>query len=181
MKSRIKEKYYKEVVPKMKERFGYKNDLAVPKIIKVTINVGIGRYRQDEKAIEDIEKGLTLIAGQKPSFTQAKKSIASFKTRTGQPVGLKTTLRGKRMYDFIDRLISLALPRARDFRGLEQKSIDQGGNLNIGVKEHIIFPEISHENIRTIFGMEATLTTSAQSYEEGLELFRLLGFPIKIS
>lgn len=164
----------------MKEKFGCQNELAVPRIIKVTLNTGIGRWRQDEKAVEEIERGLGLMAGQKPVFAQAKKAISSFKTRIGQPLGLKVTLRGRRMYDFIDRLISLTLPRMRDFRGLEPRSVDEGGNLSIGIREQIVFPEISHEHIKTVFGVEVTLTTSAKSHDEGLELFRLLGFPIKL-
>ncbi len=177
--SRIQEKYNKTVIPKMRERFGYGNDMAVPRISKVTINTGIGKYRQDQKATEEIENDLSSLAGQKAVFTQAKKAISSFKTRIGQPVGLRVTLRGKRMYDFIDRLISLALPRSRDFRGLKMTAVDDGGNLNIGIPEQIIFPEISHENVRTIFGLEVSVTTDAKNREEGLELFKLLGFPIK--
>ena len=178
-KNRIQEKYIKEVIPKMKERFGYKNNLAVPKILKVNVNSGIGKYLQEQKTIEEIEKDLALITGQKAVFTRAKKAISSFKTRAGQPVGLKVTLRGRRMYDFIDRLISLALPRARDFRGLPSTTIDQKGNLNIGIREQIIFPEISHEHVKTIFGLEISVTADAKNKEEGVELFKLLGFPIK--
>lgn len=177
--NRIQEKYNKEVIKKMKEKFGWRNDLAVPRIKKATLNVGIGRFKQDQKIVEEIEKTLAAISGQKPVYTQAKKAIASFKTRVGLPIGLKVTLRGHRMYDFIDRLISLALPRTRDFRGLEIKSVDKNGNLNIGIKEQIVFPEVSHENVKTIFGLEIALTLNAKSKEEGLELFRLLGFPIK--
>lgn len=177
--SRLREKYIKEVIPKMRAHFGYKNKMAVPRILKVTVNTGIGKYRQEEKVIEEIEKDIALITGQKAVPTQAKKAISSFKTRIGQPVGLKVTLRGRRMYDFIDRLISLALPRARDFRGLPKDSIDQRGNLNIGIREQITFPEISHEQVRTIFGLEISITTNAKNKEEGIELLRLLGFPLK--
>jgi len=177
--NRVKAKYQKEIIPAMKAKFGYSNDLAVPKILKVTINTGIGKYRGDQKAFEEIEKSLDILVGQKAVYAQAKKAISTFKSRIGQPIGLKVTLRGERMYDFIDRLISLSLPRVRDFRGLEKKAVDKQGNLNIGIKEQIVFPEISHENIKVIFGLEVALTTSAKSHEEGLELFRLLGFPIK--
>lgn len=177
--SRIQEKYKKTVIPKMKERLGYDNDLAVPKILKVTVNTGIGKYRSEQKVIEEIEKDLAFITGQKAVFTQAKKAISSFKTRVGQPVGLRVTLRGQRMFDFIDRLISLALPRSRDFRGLNASAIDSQGNLNIGIPEQIIFPEISHENVRTIFGLEVSITTNAKSRQEGVELFKFLGFPLK--
>ena len=163
----------------MKEKFGYKNNMAVPRIEKVIINTGIGRFRENKNAIEEIEKVLTLISGQHPVFTQAKKAIANFKTRLGMKVGLKVTLRGQRMYDFLEKLISFALPRSRDFRGLEQKSVDQKGNLTVGIKEHMIFSEISHEEVKTIFGLEVCISTNAKSREEGLELFRLMGFPIK--
>jgi len=175
----LQEKYKKEVIPEMKKIFGYKNNLAVPRIEKATVNVGIGKFNQDEKAVEEIVSDLALITGQKPVFTKAKKAIAGFKIRQGLKVGLKVTLRGQRMYDFIERLIFLALPRSRDFRGIDQKSVDQNGNLSIGIKEIIIFPEISHENIRNIFGLEVTITTTAKTQKEGMTLFRLLGFPIK--
>ncbi len=175
----IKEKYQKEVLPKMKEKFGLTNDLAVPRILKVTLNTGVGRLRQEKENMEEIVKDLTLISGQKPVFTLAKKAISSFKTRKGQPIGLKVTLRGQRMYDFLDRLVNLALPRTRDFRGLPESAVDENGNLNIGIKEQIIFPEVSHEHVRLIFGLEVAITTNAKSHEKGLWLFKLLGFPIK--
>ncbi|MBU2037254.1 50S ribosomal protein L5 [Patescibacteria group bacterium] len=177
--NRLQEKYLKEVIPAMKEKFGYRNDLAVPKILKVTINSGVGRFKQDQKIVDEIANDITQIAGQKAVFTLAKKAIASFKTRQGQAVGLKVSLRGRRLYDFLDRLISLALPRTRDFRGLAVKAVDDKGNLNIGIKEQIIFPEISHENVKTIFGLEVCVTTNAKNQKEGIELFKLLGFPIK--
>lgn len=179
MNQRLQEKYEKEVVPAMQARFDLKNKMAVPKILKATINSGIGKWRQEQKVIDEIEKDLTMIAGQKAVFTQAKKAISSFKTRVGQPLGLRVTLRGRRMYDFLDHLISLALPRTRDFRGLAKKAVDSEGNLNIGIKEQIVFPEISHENVKTIFGFEIAVTTNAKSREKGLELFKLLGFPIE--
>jgi len=177
--NRIQEKYNQEVVPAMMQKYGYKNKMAVPRIVKITLNSGIGKYREDKNAIEEIEKDLTMIAGQKAVSTRAKKAISSFKTRIGQVVGVRVTLRGAKMYDFIDRLVSLALPRTRDFRGLSAKAIDQKGDLTVGIKEQIIFPEISHENVRTIFGFQVCLTTTAKTKEEGLELYKLLGFPIK--
>ncbi len=177
--NRLQEKYLKKAVPALRESLGLRNDLAVPKILKVTLNTGVGRFRQDQKVIEEIANDLTQITGQKAVFTQAKKAVASFKTRQGQVIGAKVTLRGRRMYDFLDRLVGLALPRTRDFRGLSAKAVDQGGNLNIGIKEQIIFPEISHEHVRTIFGLEVCVTTNAGSQEKGLELFKALGFPIK--
>jgi len=177
----LEEKYKKEVVPKMKEKFGFKNDFSVPGIEKVVINVGIGSAvaSKDEKARESIEKDITLITGQKPLVTLAKKAIAAFKTREGMPVGLKVTLRGKRMYDFVSRLINVVLPRTRDFRGLNSKSIDVDGNLSIGIKEHLIFPEISQEDIRRIFGLEITVVTHIKNKEQALELYKLIGFPVK--
>ena len=175
----LQEKYQKEIIPKMKEKFGYKNDLAVPRIEKTIVNVGIGSILGDEKAQELISKDLVLITGQKPVPTLAKKAIAGFKTRQGMAVGLKVTLRGKRMFDFLSRLINIALPRTRDFQGLSAKSIDQGGNLTIGIKEHIIFPEVSEQDIKRIFGFEITIVTNARTREQALELFKLLGFPIK--
>jgi large subunit ribosomal protein L5 len=176
----LQEKYQKEVIPAMKEKFGYKNDLAVPRIKGTIVNVGIGSSAlKDEKTQEIISKDLTLITGQKPVPTLARKAIAGFKTRKGMVVGLKITLRGKRMFEFLSRLINIALPRTRDFRGLSPKSIDQGGNLTIGIKEHIIFPEILGEDIKKIFGLEVTVISNAKTRKEALELFKLLGFPIK--
>jgi large subunit ribosomal protein L5 len=177
----LREKYKKEVIPKMKQKFGYKNDFSVPKIEKVVINVGIGStvVAKDEKAQESITKDIILITGQKPLVTLAKKAISAFKVREGMPVGLKVTLRKKRMYDFLFRLINIVLPRTRDFRGLSAKSIDGGGNLNIGIKEHLIFPEISQDDIRRIFGLEITVVTHIKDKEQALELYKLMGFPIK--
>lgn len=176
---RLKEKYIKEVIPAMKEKFGYKNDLAVPRIEKVVINTGFNPVIKNEKTQGDIINDLSLITGQKPVPCQAKKGIAGFKTREGMIVGSKVTLRGGRMYDFLEKLIHVVLPRGRDFHGLEQKNIDQNGNLNIGIKEQIIFPEISAESAKNIFGLEVSVATNAKDYKKGLELFRRLGFPIK--
>ncbi len=176
---RLQEKYKKEIVSAMMKKFGYKNVLAVPQVEKVVINTGIGKFRDNKNALEEIHHALVAISGQQPVYTLAKKSIASFKTRQGMKVGLKVTLRGKRMFDFLERLIGATLPRTRDFRGLELKSIDKKGNLAIGIKEYIIFPEISHEEVKTIFGLEVCVATNARNHEEGLELFRLMGFPIK--
>ncbi len=175
----LREKYKKEVIPAMRERFGYKNDLAVPKIEKVVVNAGIGKFLKDEKAQETIINDLAKITGQKPVYTLARKAISGFKIRKGMKVGLKVTLRKKRMYDFLDRLIHVAIPRIRDFRGIPEKSIDKEGNLSIGIKEHIIFPEIAHEDVKLIFGFEVTIVTNAKTREEAIELFKLLGFPIK--
>jgi len=175
----ILEKYQKEVVSQMKEKFGYKNNMAVPRIVKVVVNTGIGRALKDEKIQEAIARDLAMITGQKATPTLARGAISGFKIREGMVVGLKTTLRGKRMYEFLDRLVGGAIPRIRDFRGLSEKLIDKGGNLNIGIKEHIIFPEIANEDVRYIFGLEVAVVTNAEKREEAVELFRLLGFPIQ--
>jgi len=177
--SDLKQKYIKEVIPKMKEKFDYKNNLAVPKIMKTVVNVGIGNILKDEKNQELISKELALITGQKPMPTQARKAIAGFKVREGMIIGLKVTLRGEKMFDFLSRLINVAIPRTRDFRGFSSKSVDKGGNLTMGIKEHIIFPEASQEDIKRIFGLEVTVVTASKNREEALELFKLLGFPIK--
>ncbi len=176
----ILEKYKKEVILAMKEKFGYQNDLAVPKIIKVVVNTGIGKALKNEKMQETISKDLAMITGQKPVPCLARGAISGFKIREGMVVGLKTTLRGKKMYEFLDRLVGATIPRIRDFRGLLEKSIDKEGNLTIGIKEHIIFSEIAHEDVRLIFGLEITVVTNAKDRNEAVELFRLLGFPIKV-
>ena len=176
----LQDKYIKEAIPKMRERFDYKNDMAVPRIVKVVVNTGIGKALKDEKIQETIARDLAVITGQKAVPTLAKSAISGFKIREGMVVGLKTTLRGKRMYEFLDRLVGAAIPRIRDFRGLSEKLIDKGGNLNIGIKEHLIFPEIAHEDVRYIFGLEVAVVTNAKKREEAVELFRLLGLPIKV-
>lgn len=175
----LKDRYFKQVVPAMKEKFGYKNILAVPRIVKVVINTGFNPNDKDKKIQKEIIDNLTLIAGQKTVQCQAKKSEAGFKIRQGMIIGAKVTLRGQRMYDFLDRLINIVLPRSRDFRGLPKKNIDQAGNLNIGIKEQIIFPEISTENTKNIFGFEIAVVTTDKGRKQGIELFRLLGFPIQ--
>jgi len=179
MTPRLLEKYRKTVISAMKEKFGYKNSMAIPKIEKVVLNVGVGRLLKDSKATDHIVKDIATLTGQHPSTRKARKSIAGFKIREGMPVGIAVTLRGSRMYDFIDRLISIALPRSRDFRGLDIKNIDGGGNLNIGIKEHTIFPEISYESLRDIFSLQITVATTAKTRGEGIELLKLIGFPLK--
>ncbi|MDP3963608.1 MAG: 50S ribosomal protein L5 [bacterium] len=173
------EKYKKTVVPQLAKEFGFKNAMAAPRIEKVTINIGIGKYLRDEKVLVDIERDLARISGQKPVRTKAKKAIASFKTRQGMDIGFKITLRGKRMWDFLERMVSAALPRTRDFRGIPEKAVDQSGNLSVGIKEHFVFPEASGDDVKTIFGFQVIVTTTAQEREHGLKLFKLLGFPIK--
>lgn len=162
----------------MQAKFGYKNVMAIPKVTKVVVNAGVGRLR-DEKERQEVEKYLMLITGQKPSPRPARQAIAAFKTRKGLIVGYLVSLRGRRMYDFLSRLIDVALPRTRDFQGLETKSFDEKGNLTIGVKEHIVFPEMIGEDYRLLFGLEVTVVTSAKKREEGVELLRLMGFPVK--
>lgn len=177
--------YKKQVIPAMMQRFGYKSPMAVPRIGKVVVNTGFGRLvaglssEEQKKAREAIVQDLAFICGQKPVFRTAKKSISGFKLRKGQIIGAVVTLRRKRMYDFLERLIHIALPRSRDFRGIDPKSIDALGNLTIGIKEHIVFPEISPEKVRHIFGLEITVVTNAKTREEGIELLKLMGFPIK--
>lgn len=176
---RLLEKYKKEVIPEMKQKFAYKNVMAVPKIKQVVLNAGIGRFLNQKEVVDKIAQDLAVITGQKPVFTQAKSAIAGFKIRQGQKIGLKVTLRSQRMWDFLDRLVFLALPRTRDFHGLASKSVDRQGNLTIGIKEHIVFPEASSENIKQIFSFQVCISTNAKNQEQGLSLFQLLGFPIK--
>lgn len=182
---RLKEKYTKEVIPAMMEKFGYKNVMAVPRIEKVVINTGFGKMivsktsGEQKKAYELILDDLGLICAQKPILTKAKKSISGFKIREGMPVGASVTLRGRKMYDFLERVIYIALPRFRDFRGIDLKSFDKEGNLTIAVREHIVFPEVSSEKAKNIFGFEITVVTTTKNREHGIGLLRLLGFPIK--
>lgn len=179
--SELQEKYNKEIVPRMMEKFGYKNKMAVPKIEKVVINCGVGRIvgaGGSEAILENIKKDLAAICGQAPQSVKAKKSISAFKSRKGMLSGFKVTLRGRRMYDFLSRLVKIALPRTRDFRGIDQKSFDEAGNLTIGIKEHIVFPEVSAEDVKNIFGFELTICIDS-SRQEAIELLKLLGFPIK--
>jgi len=178
--TRLQEKFIKEVIPKMREKFGYKNDLAVPKIGKAVINIGFNKdISGDKKFLEIMEDNLRRITGQKPMQNKAKKAISAFKIREGMIIGMTVTLRGKRMYDFVDKIINIVLPRFRDFRGLEKKSVDAQGNLTIGVREQIVFPEISPDEVEKVHGMEMTIQTTAKNKEEGYEVLRLLGFPFK--
>lgn len=177
--SRLLNKYRKEVIPALQKDFSIKNVMAVPKVEKVVINVGIGKIAKDDKMVGKIGQDLTKLTGQKPVFRKAKKSIASFKVRQGMNIGLMATLRGKRMYDFMDRLISIALPRSKDFRGIDPRNFDKNGNLNMGVKESSVFPEVTYETLKDIFSLEVTVTTTAKNREKGMALLRHLGFPIK--
>jgi large subunit ribosomal protein L5 len=182
---KLREKYNKEVILWMMEKFGYKNRLQVPSIRKVVLNTSFGKEAagktgsEREKIQNFILQDLALIAGQKPNLVKSKKSIAGFKLREGLEIAAVVTLRKQRMWDFLERLIYLSLPRSRDFKGIDPKSIDKNGNLSIGFKEHVSFPEIFTEKEKTIFGLQITITTNAKNKEEGLELFKLLGFPMK--
>lgn len=175
----LKEKYQKKVVPEMQKSFGYKNKLQVPRLEKVTVNVGTGKIIKDANSLEEIEKSLASICGQSPVATKAKTSIAGFKIRQGMEIGMKVTLRGNRMWDFLDKLINVVLPRVRDFQGIKKSAIDQSGNINIGIKEHLVFPEIVPEDVRNMFSLQVTVSTSAKDRKAGEELFKLLGFPMR--
>ncbi len=174
---RLKQRYDAEIAKAMTEKFGYKNALEVPKLDKVTLNMGVGEASQDKKKVQTAAEEMEKISGQKPVITKAKKSIAQFKLREGMPIGCKVTLRRDRMFEFMDRLVTIAMPRIRDFRGLNPKSFDGHGNYAMGVKEQIIFPEISYDQIEKVRGMDIIVTTTAKTDEEARELLRLFGFP----
>ena len=174
---RMKQRYDDVVVKALTEKFAYTNRFAVPKIEKITLNMGVGEGSQDKKKVQIALAEMELIAGQKPVVTKAKKSIAGFKLREGMPIGVKVTLRGAQMYEFLDRLVTIAMPRIRDFRGLNPKSFDGRGNFAMGLKEQIIFPEISYDQIDTVRGMDVIVTTSANTDDEARELLRQFGFP----
>ena len=174
---RMRKLYDDKIVKAMTEKFGYKNAMEVPKIEKITLNMGVGEATQDKKKVEAAAAEMELIAGQKPVVTKAKKSIAQFKLREGMPIGCKVTLRRERMYEFLDRLVTVAMPRIRDFRGLNPKSFDGRGNYAMGVKEQIIFPEISYDRIEKVRGLDIIVTTTAKTDDEARELLRLFGFP----
>ncbi|HCL57328.1 MAG TPA: 50S ribosomal protein L5 [Spirochaetia bacterium] len=173
------ETYKKEIVPALKNEFNYKSVMAVPKIAKIVVNVGLGQAVNEKNLINTVEKELVQIVGQKPLKTRAKKSIAGFKLREGQEIGLKVTLRGKKMYDFLTKLTQVALPRVKDFEGIPANSFDGRGNYTLGLKEHIIFPEINYEKVEKIIGMDITIVTSAEKDEEAKRLLVLLGMPFR--
>ena len=176
---RMKAKYDAEIVKAMTEKFGYKNRLEVPKIEKITLNMGVGEATQDKKKVEQAASEMELIAGQKPVVTKAKKSIAQFKLREGMPIGVKVTLRRERMYEFLDRFVTVALPRVRDFRGISGKAFDGRGNYNIGVKEQIIFPEIEYDKVDALRGLNISITTTAKNDAECKALLSGFRFPFK--
>jgi len=179
MAARLKEHYSKSVIPALKKEFGYKNLMAVPKVEKVSINIGLGEATQTPKLMDGAVNELSQIAGQKPIITKAKKSIAAFKLREGMSIGAMVTLRGDRMYEFLDRLMNVALPRVRDFRGVSSKSFDGRGNYTLGVKDQLIFPEIDYNKVEKIKGMNISITTTAKTDAEGLALLKNLGMPFR--
>jgi large subunit ribosomal protein L5 len=178
-RSRLKERYQKEIIPSLMKEFSYKNPMQVPRLSKVVLNVGMGEAITNIKLLDAAANELALLTGQHPVMTKAKKSIAGFKLREGTPIGCKVTLRGERMYEFLDRLLSVALPRIRDFRGVSTKGFDGSGNFTIGIKEQLIFPELKYDEIVAIHGMDITIVTTAGSNEEGRSLLRYFGMPFR--
>ena len=177
MSSRLKEQYQSEIVEALKKKFEYKNIMEVPKLDKIVINMGVGEAKENAKVLDSAVKDLETITGQKVVLTRAKNSVANFKIREGMPIGCKTTLRGEKMYDFMDRLVNLALPRVRDFRGVSADSFDGRGNYALGVKEQLIFPEIEYDKVDKVRGMDIIFVTTAKTDEEGRELLRLFNMP----
>ncbi|XCH49464.1 50S ribosomal protein L5 [Thermodesulfovibrio sp. 3462-1] len=176
---RLKEKYYKEIIPALMKKFNYKNVMQAPRLDKIIVHVTLGEAIQNIKLLDAAEKQLALITGQKPVITKAKRALAAFKLKKGMPIGCKVTLRKDRMYEFLDRLISLALPRIRDFRGISPKSFDGRGNYSFGIKEQFIFPEIDYDKVEMIHGLDITICTTAKSDEEALALLKAFGMPIR--
>jgi large subunit ribosomal protein L5 len=177
--TRLQEHYKEHVVPELTQKFGYKSPMEVPRIQKITVNIGVGKATQDRKILDNAFGDLTKITGQKPVLTKAKKSIANFKVRAGYPIGCMVTLRGQRMYEFLDRLVSIAIPRIRDFRGVSNRSFDGRGNYSLGVKEQIIFPEIDYDKIDALRGMNISITTTAKTDDEAKALLAAFRFPFK--
>lgn len=177
--SRLKDMYYNEIVPAMVSKFGYKNIMQVPKLDKIVLNMGVGEAKDNAKALESAVKDMEIIAGQKVIVTKAKNSVANFKIREGMAIGCKTTLRGEKMYEFADRLVNLALPRVRDFRGVNPDAFDGRGNYALGIKEQLIFPEIEYDKVDKVRGMDVIFVTTANTDEEARELLRLFGMPFK--
>jgi large subunit ribosomal protein L5 len=176
---RLKDKYFKEAVPALSEKFKYKSSMEVPKLKKVVLNMGVGDSKDNAKLLEAAANDMTIIAGQKPVITIAKKSVSNFKLRMGMKIGCKVTLRGDRMYEFLDKLFSIALPRVRDFRGVNPNSFDGRGNFTMGVKEQLIFPEINYDKVEKVRGMDICIVTSSKNDEESKELLKVLGMPFK--
>ena len=179
--ARLRERYREEVVPTLRENFGYENVMQVPRLEKIVVNMGVGEAAQNSRALDGAMDDLARITGQKPQLRRARKSIAGFKIREGMPVGARTTLRGERMWEFLDRLISIALPRVRDFRGINPRSFDGQGNFALGLREQLIFPEISYDAVEATRGLDVAVVTTAKTDEESRELLRLLGMPFRAS
>jgi large subunit ribosomal protein L5 len=179
MASRLRERYRQEIVPTLVREFSYKSPMAAPRLEKIVINVGLGEAIQNSKALDAASTDVATITGQKPVITRAKKSIAAFKVRTGMPIGVMVTLRGERMYEFLDRLISVALPRTRDFQGLSPNAFDGRGNYNIGLREQLIFPEIEYDKIDKLRGLQVTIATTARNDEEARRMLQLMGMPFR--
>jgi large subunit ribosomal protein L5 len=175
--ARLKDRYFEEIRPALIERFGYSTPMQAPRLLKITLNMGVGEAKQDSKMLDTAQEQLATIAGQKPNVRRAKKSVAAFKLREGMPVGLTVTLRGVRAYEFLDRLVSIAIPRIRDFRGLNPRSFDGRGNYSMGVREQVIFPEIDYDSVDQVRGLDVTLTTSAETDAEAFALLDALGMP----
>ncbi len=175
----IREKYQKQAILELKKKFGFKNAMQVPRIERVVVNVGVGKMTKNADQVKEVKEAIVAIVGQNPVMTKAKISIAGFKLREGMEVGVKATLRGRRKWDFLDKLVNASIPRIRDFQGIKQSSVDKNGNLNLGIKEHLIFPEIFPEQVRNIFSLQVNVVTTAKNQAEGIELFRQLGFPIE--
>jgi large subunit ribosomal protein L5 len=179
MKSHLEEKYFSELAPQLKARLGYDNIMELPRLRKIVLSIGLGEATQEPKALEAAEKDLTTISGQHPVTTRAKRSISAFKLRTGMPIGMMVTLRGKRMYDFFDKLVNVVLPRFRDFRGVSRDSFDGRGNYSLGMKEQIVFPEIDYDKVEKIRGLEVTIVTTATNDDEARTLLELMGMPFR--
>ncbi len=177
--SRLKDRYQKEIMPILMEDFGYRNVMEVPRLVKIVVNIGLGEALQDAKALDGASRDIATITGQRPIITRARKSIAGFKLREGMAIGMKATLRGRRMYDFLDRLINVALPRQRDFRGISRDSFDGRGNYTLGLEEQLVWPEIDYDSIDKVRGMEISIVTTARTDEEARRLLTLLGMPFK--
>lgn len=177
--ARLKEKYEQEIVPGLQKQLGLKNRMQVPRLSKITVNMGVGEAKQEAKALDGAMEELAVITGQKPRLNRARKSIAGFKVRQGMPIGCSVTIRGLRMYEFLDRLVSIALPRIRDFRGIRRKSFDGQGNMSLGIREQTIFPEIDYDSITQTRGLNVAITTTASTDEEGLALMEKLGMPFR--
>lgn len=175
----LREKYKNEIIPKMIEKFGYQNRMQVPRIVKVVVNSGVGKNAKDKNFVDGVADSIARISGQKPIQTKAKQSISAFKTRKGMIVGVAATLRGKRMYDFLEKLVNITFPRIRDFRGISEKNVDAKGNLSVGFKEHIAFPEIQSDAVENMHGLQVCVATTAKTRDEGLALFKLMGFSFK--